>query len=96
MNFEETYLPWQFTLPRLRYYITKVETKPAYRLFEEYLHRLIRPLYVKLNAENSQDTWLDKKIRPNVVRFSCSIFLADCLLAANTAFTEWKTSGNNT
>lgn len=90
LDHEKEYLPWSTFLNQVSYYVNIFELTESFGYLQKYLIDTITPIYVKLGWDSSpHDTWLDRKLRSAVVRFSCMIGVPDCIHKANEMYREW-------
>lgn len=90
MTEETDFLPWRSALNRISYFIDMLDSTAAYGDFEQYLVKLIKPIYNKLGWEQKpSDTFLDRLLRTSVISFACNRGLPDCVNKAKSYYSQW-------
>ena len=68
-----------------------LKRSPAYGEFQEYMLRLVGPLYTRLVSNpRPSDTHMDKKLREKAVEWSCRLGHPDCLEKVAQSFAAWQ------
>ena len=87
---EIEFLPWYTFLSQVSYFINIFESTESYGYLQSHLINMLTPIYSRLTWEsNPNDTWSDRKLRTNIIRFSCRIGVHDCVLKALSYYQEW-------
>ncbi|XP_075898957.1 aminopeptidase N-like [Nelusetta ayraudi] len=95
---EETeYLPWQSAINNLQYYHKMLDRTEVYQPMQNYLNKLVTPLY--FHFKNLTSNWTDVPIKHtdqynqvNIIRTACSTGVAECQNLTNTWFKQWMDS----
>ena len=87
---ETEYLPWSATFSRLRYYTDMLDLTSANGNYQNYLVKLIKPLYERLGwEEKPTDSWLDRLLRTTAISFACTRGVDACVTKAKALYAEW-------
>lgn len=91
---EHEFLPWASALNGLKYLDSMLKRSPAYGEFQEYMLRLVGPLYTRLGFNpRPSDTHMDIKLREKAVGWSCKLGHPNCLAKAREGFAAWQLAG---
>ncbi|XP_028305330.1 aminopeptidase N-like isoform X2 [Gouania willdenowi] len=97
---EKGYIPWRSALNNLQYLYLMLDRTEAYPLLQDYLRKLITPLYIHYN--NTTDNWrqtpeqhMDQYNQVNVLHAACRASLSDCVSLTSDWFRRWMDNPEN-
>jgi len=91
------YLPWNSLLKRFGFYEDMLTTTRLWPDMGKKMSELVETVYTFLGLTNldSKHSWVQRRMRADVIDFACRQGLADCVTEANTRFVAWKNDPNS-
>ncbi|XP_035225504.1 aminopeptidase N-like [Stegodyphus dumicola] len=88
---EKEFLPWQAAFSAFRYIDLMLGKTEAHEQWKVYVLTLMTPLYKSLGwtKDDVDETLLDKFLRKNILKWSCSYGNEDCVERVQALFSEW-------
>ncbi|KAM9808144.1 uncharacterized protein ACB057_005988 [Neosynchiropus ocellatus] len=91
---ERDYVPWQSALDNLEYYYLMLDQTEVYGPMQEYLRRLVTPLFLHFKVLTSNWTEIplkhtDQYNQVNAVRTACETGVPECLALTSAWFRRW-------
>lgn len=87
---ENEFIPWQIFLNNIEYYTSMLLPSPFYGQFQEYLAKLVEPVYHQVGWMDKESIeWLNKKLRRDIVKFACRHEVKACVQASTDIFNDY-------
>ncbi|XP_051918183.1 aminopeptidase Ey-like [Hippocampus zosterae] len=91
---ETEYIPWQTALNNFQYYYLMLDQTEVYRPMQEYMKKLVTPLY--LYFKNMTSDWIqipqrhtDQYNQVNAIQMACRTGITHCQKLTSTWFKQW-------
>ncbi|XP_046393801.1 aminopeptidase N-like [Ischnura elegans] len=88
---EKHYLPWRAALHNIAYIDRMLRRTGNYGVLKKFMKKLLTPIYEEVSTVDPDDNLLfDVKQRQQIIGWSCTYEVGDCVEQAITAYKKWQ------